>query len=87
MAGEEVGLAVAATALVASPRARKVLRRGVAYGLAGALKAGDVVVGTTRGAARGAQDGLSRTKEQGDTGDTSPPVSAQAPTPAPAATT
>jgi hypothetical protein len=54
----EVGVAVAATATVLSPRAREVMRRGAVYGLAGVLKAGDVVYSTARGAARGAQSGV-----------------------------
>lgn len=52
----QVGVAVAATAAVLSPRARAVLRRGAVYGLAGALKAGDVVAATARGTARGVRD-------------------------------
>jgi hypothetical protein len=51
----DVGVAVAATAAVLSPRAREAARKGAVFGLAGALKAGDVVVSTARGAARGAQ--------------------------------
>jgi hypothetical protein len=54
----DVGVAVAATATVLSPRAREVMRRGAVYGLAGVLKAGDVVYSTARGAARGAQSGV-----------------------------
>lgn len=54
----EVGVAVAATAAVISPRAREVMRRGAVYGLAGVLKVGEVVAGTARGAARGAQAGV-----------------------------
>jgi hypothetical protein len=56
---KEVGMAVAATAAALSPRAREVARRGAVYGLAGALKLGDVVVSTARGAARGAEAGIS----------------------------
>jgi nucleoside phosphorylase len=52
----EVAVAVAATALALSPRARRVLRRGVVYGLAGALKAGDAIASFSQAAARGAQD-------------------------------
>jgi hypothetical protein len=55
----EVAMAVAATAAAMSPRAREAVRKGAVYGLAGMLKAGDVVVGTARGAARGAQEGFS----------------------------
>ena len=55
----EIGVAVAATAAVASPRARHLLRQGAVYGLAGAMRAGDVVFGAARGAVRGAAAGVS----------------------------
>ena len=55
----DVGVAVAATAAVFSPRTRSVVRKGAVYGLAGALKVGDVVASTTRGAFRGARQGVS----------------------------
>ena len=51
----EVGLAVAATAALFSPRVRKVIRRGAVYGVAGALMAGDAITGFARGVGRGAQ--------------------------------
>jgi hypothetical protein len=51
----EVAVAVAATAALASPRVRGVLRRGAVYGLAGVLTAGDMMASFARGAARGAQ--------------------------------
>jgi hypothetical protein len=54
----EVGIAIAATAATMSPKVRDVVRRGAVYGLAGAMRAGDVVWGTARGAARGAQEGF-----------------------------
>ena len=54
----EVGAAVAATAMAKSPRARRLVRQGAVYGLAGAIKAGDVVASTARGAMRGAQQGV-----------------------------
>ena len=57
MIDREVGLAVAATATALSPRAREVVRKGAVYGLAGVMKAGDVVASTAKGAARGAQEG------------------------------
>lgn len=44
----EIGVAVAATAAATSPRARNLLRKGAVYGLAGAMKAGDFLVGTVR---------------------------------------
>ena len=52
----EVVVAVAATAVALSPRVRRVLRRGVVYGLTGALMAGDAITSFGRAAARGAQD-------------------------------
>lgn len=51
----EVAVAIAATAVAFSPRARRLLRRGAVYGLAGALTAGDAIAAFTRGTARGAQ--------------------------------
>ena len=51
----EVVVAVAATATLLSPRARKVLRRGAVYGVAGALMAGDAVSSAVRNAAPGVQ--------------------------------
>jgi hypothetical protein len=58
MIDREVGVAVAATAVALSPRAREVVRKGAVYGLAGVFKAGDVVFSTARGAARGAGAGV-----------------------------
>jgi hypothetical protein len=55
----ETGLVSAATAAAVSPRARELFRRGAVYGLAGAMRAGDVVVAAARGAVRGARDGIS----------------------------
>jgi nucleoside phosphorylase len=52
---KDVMAAVGATAAVLSPRVRRVARKGAVYGLAGVLKAGDVVVAAARGAARAAQ--------------------------------
>ena len=51
----EVVVAVAATAAIMSPRARKLLRRGAVYGLAGALMAGDAVSSVARNIAPGVQ--------------------------------
>lgn len=47
----EVGIAVAATAVVLSPRVRGLLRQGAVYGLAGVLKATDSVSSAARGVA------------------------------------
>ena len=51
----EVAVAVAATAALASPRVRGVLRRGAVYGLAGLMTAGDTISSFARGVANGAQ--------------------------------
>ncbi len=51
-----IAVAVAATAVVCSPKARAVLRRGAVYGLAGALRAGDALAAFARGVGRGAQE-------------------------------
>lgn len=50
-----VGAAAAAVAL--SPRVRGAARQGAVYGLAGVLKAGDVVVGAGRGMVQGVAEG------------------------------
>src|SRR5262245_32781857 len=44
------------TAAVMSERTRKVLRRGIVYGLAGAISAGDVVVSAAKGVAHSAEE-------------------------------
>ncbi len=62
----EVGMAVAATAVALSPKARDALRKGAVYGVAGILRAGDLVYSTARGAARGVQQGVSGAQESGD---------------------
>jgi hypothetical protein len=61
----EVAVAVAATAVALSPRARRVLRRGAVYGVAGVLKATDVATAAARGIARGAS-GVDETAATGD---------------------
>jgi hypothetical protein len=49
----ESAIVATVTAAVFSPRTRETLRRGAVLGVAGALKAGDVVAGAARGVARG----------------------------------
>lgn len=53
MMSTESAFVATATAAVFSPKVRGTLRKGAVYGVAGALKAGDVVVGAARGVARG----------------------------------
>ena len=57
----EVGIAVAATAAILSPPVRNVVRRGLVYGLAGVLRAGDAVGSAARGVSQGAQQGAAST--------------------------
>lgn len=52
----EVAVAVAVTAAVLSPRVRGVLRRGLVYGVAGVLKAGDALSSAVQSAAAAAQE-------------------------------
>lgn len=53
--GSEVAVAVGLTTAALSPRARRVLRRGAVYGVAGVLVAGDAVSAAARGARHGAR--------------------------------
>lgn len=70
----EVAIAVAVTAAVASPPVRKVLRRGLVYGLAGLMVAGDKIAGTAREIARSAQQTAASPDAAGQqTPQTSPP--------------
>ena len=52
----EVAIAVAVTAVVATPTARRALRSAAVYGLAGLMIAKDKIAAITRGAAEGAQE-------------------------------
>jgi len=66
----EVAVAVAATAVALSPKARRLVRRGAVYGVAGALKATDVVTAAARGVARGVSsqaEGTVATDGRGET--------------------
>ena len=64
LAESEVGIAVAATAALMSPRVRRVARRGAVYGLAGALFAGDAVASAARGVAKGVRGAAPEEKPQ-----------------------
>lgn len=54
----EVGIAAAVVAVIASPQARKIVRRGAVYGLAGVLMAGDVMGAFVRGVRANAQQAM-----------------------------
>lgn len=49
----EVAVAAAVTAAIFSPRARKVMRKGLVYGMAGILAAGDAVTTFARSVGQG----------------------------------
>lgn len=49
----ESAFVAAATAAVFSPKTRETVRKGAVYGVAGALKVGDVVSGAARGVVNG----------------------------------
>ncbi|HWE09553.1 MAG TPA: hypothetical protein VG325_09365 [Solirubrobacteraceae bacterium] len=53
MVSTESAFVAAATAAVLSPRTRGTIRKGAVYGIAGALKVGDVVAGAARGVVHG----------------------------------
>ena len=67
----EVAVAVAATAVALSPRARRLVRRGAVYGVVGALKATDVVTAAARGVASGVSSEGQRTGGTDGRGETS----------------
>jgi len=52
----EVGIAIAATAALSSPKVREVARRGLVYGLAGVMMAGDYMAAFAQGVRRGVQE-------------------------------
>lgn len=51
----EIAVTAAVTAAIFSPRARKVIRKGLVYGMAGILVAGDTVASLTKSVGRGIQ--------------------------------
>jgi hypothetical protein len=73
----ECAVAVAATAVALSPRARRVVRRGAVYGVAGVLKATDFTTAAARGVARGASSATGTMG--GDDGRTESPETARGP--------
>jgi Pyruvate/2-oxoacid:ferredoxin oxidoreductase gamma subunit len=52
----EIAVTAAVTAAVFSPRARKVIRRGAVYGLAGILAASDAITSFSRNVKQGIQE-------------------------------
>jgi hypothetical protein len=58
----EVGIAAVVVAAIASPGARKLIRRGLVYGTAGALIAGDAVTSFARRVGQGARQATEQTQ-------------------------
>lgn len=52
----EVAVTAVVTAAVFSPRARRVMRRGLVYGMAGAMIAGDAITSFARSLGQGVQE-------------------------------
>jgi hypothetical protein len=52
----EVAVTAVVTAAVFSPRARRVIRRGLVYGMAGVLIAGDAITSFARNVGQGVQE-------------------------------
>jgi hypothetical protein len=66
----EVAVAVAATTVVLSPKARRYVRRGAVYAVAGVLKAADLAAAAGRGVAGGvgsATESVARDETSGTT--------------------
>ncbi len=59
----ETAVAILATALILSPKARRVLRRGVVYGLAGALTVAEMGRTLLRGVQDGFASAISRARQ------------------------
>lgn len=74
----EVGIAIAATAVALSPQVRGVVRKGLVYGLAGALMAGDALGSLARGVGRGASAAATATATAARAGQTAAAGSANA---------
>lgn len=68
----EIAVTAAVTAVVFSPGARRLLRRGVVYGLAGALMAGDAITSFSRSVGRGIQEAGATLQSQAEQRPTSP---------------
>jgi hypothetical protein len=83
----ETAFVAAATAAVFSPKTRDTIRKGAVYGVAGALKAGDVVAGAARGAVRGVRgDDAAASEAAAASTPSAPTPSAPTPSVAPART-
>jgi len=66
LVASEVVIAVAATAAVLSSRVRRVARRGLVYGVAGALSAGEMLTSFSKGVAGGVQGAAQSMQQNGE---------------------
>ena len=66
LVASEVVVAVAATAVVFSSRMRRMARRGLVYGVAGALSAGDMLSSFGKGVAGGVQGAAQSMQAKGE---------------------
>lgn len=81
----ESAFVAAVTATVLSPKTRETVRKGAVYGLAGALRVGDVMAGAARGAVRGIRGGGEASSAGETVGATAPAPVPPAPAPVPPA--
>ena len=68
----EIAVTAAVTAVIFSPPARRLLRRGVVYGLAGALTVGDAITSFAHSIGRGVQEAGAARPSQTEQQQTSP---------------
>lgn len=61
----EIAITAAVAAAVFSPRARQVMRRGLVYGMAGVLAAGEVVTSFAQGVGQGVKQARERAETSG----------------------
>ena len=68
----EIAVTAVVAAAVFSPRTRRLLRRGVVYGLGGALMAGDAVTSFSRSIGRGLKEAGAARRPQAEQQQPSP---------------
>lgn len=73
----EVAVTAVVTAALFSPRARKLIRRGAVYGMAGLLRAGDAVTSFAGSVKQGVQEARNGTAQHAP--HTAPQVTTEAP--------
>jgi hypothetical protein len=74
----EVAVTAVVTAVLFSPRARKLIRRGAVYGVAGLLRAGDAVTAFAGNVRQGVQEAGSVAAQKAQSAASQPKVEAAA---------